>query len=965
MIGQTRQETDQLIFGAGVGAAKMSRPGYAVARYYHWIVAAFTCAVVLLEMIPIAAPRTIALWIGLYLLYFTLRQLMSERVRLIFYRPEFQLLRAQVSVIVVSLLIASLGPAGTATTLLLLFVLMLQAVSKHCRSWAYLITLAETWLALLLLAAHSLGQDLFSMQAFTAEVAVPCLWITVLSFMIHYLVRNVDARTDTIARYEMINALSSKLESLTDSDAKWRAALQTCVQVVQGYSGSLWFCDYNTQTLRLVAEHCDRGKTNKADTKLDTSPESCVSLRDNHVLSNVARDGQPSYCILASQEATCQGEIALRQACPQVFQDLYSMMTIPIADGTNSDTTRTMAVLCVGFKRSAPPRSTLLDAYQTMLMNMVHYIKPVLHYERVVQELKALQQIGGKALRGSNLDEVLKSILEETVNTLGFEFATISLVDEDERLIRTTKGIHVPERWIAMAIHPLDGNDIQADIIRTGKTEVIEAWDDRFDRRIWRKFGHKNAIRVFAPIKVYEHDSDQQRVIGTIEAGYWRESRAVIDDQQLAMLQSFITQAAVAIEKAQLFERMEQRNRALTSLHSVSQAISTARSLPQVLQEIGVSAEKVLGAQIVMLYRYNEENHRLEPPLISGTVWGKRPLNLDIKEDSILARIIRDKVPYYSSDALTDPYLTDYARPTAQAAGTKYRNFTQRQDIKSFAGVPLLANGHIVGVMCVNYRKRHRFARDEQQIVELFAQQAAIAIKNAEVNALNQELAVREERARLSRELHDSLAQDLPAICLMIDNVESLLPESPDRARYWLHRIRQTAEAARKKVSFSVFQLGSVGLQEGLRVDMASLCELIEECYGLQVDTDVDMPAMLHPTIENTVYLVVREALINAARHAHACLACVKIGVRNEYLYFWVRDDGCGFDTTLIDTRGSHGLNSMRDRIRMLGGRLHVGPNDRGGTLVVGQLPIGRDTDDRNTAGADHHFDRRGSSDLS
>lgn len=964
MIGQTRQETDQLIFGAGVGAATMSRPGYAVAKYYHWIVAGFTSAVVLLEMIPFVAPRTITMWIGLYLLYFALRQLMTRSARLFFYRPEVQLLRAQVSVVVVSLLIASIGPAGETTSLWLLFVLMLQAVSKHCRSWAYVITLSETWLALFLLAFHAFGQSLFSVQLLVAEVAVPCLWITLLSFMIHYLVRNVDARTETIARYEMVNALSGKLESLTDSNAKWRAALQTCVQVVQGYSGSLWFCDHKSQTLRLVAQHREPGKAGKADKKPEITAEIRLSLRDNHVLSQVARTSQPNYCILDSAEATCQGEVGLRQTCPQVFQDLYSVMSIPIADDADAGVPAPMALLCVGFNRAAPPRSALIDSYKSLLANMVHYIKPVLHYERVVQELRALQQIGEKTLRRSNLDEVLDSILEETVNTLGFEFATISLVDEDQRVIRTVKGIHVPGEWAAMAIHSLDGNDIQADIVRTGKTEVIEGWDERFDRRIWQKFGHKHAIRVFAPITVYKHDSDQKRVIGTIEAGHWRDNRTVIDDQQLAMLDSFITQSSIAIAKAQLLERMEQRNRALTSLHGVSQAISTARSLSQVLQEIGVSAEKVLGAQIVMLYRYSEEEHRLQPPLISGDVWGKRPLNLDLKEDSFLAKIIRDKEPYYSSDAISDPYLADDTHSAPQVARPKHRNFTQRQNIRSFAGVPLLANGQIVGIMCVNYRKRHCFERDEQQIVELFAQQAAIAIKNAEVNALNQELAVREERARLSRELHDSLAQDLPAIGLMVDNAESLLLQSPERAGYWLYRIRQTAEAARKKVSFSVFQLGNVGLQEGLHADMASLCELIEECYGLQISTEIDLPAALYPALEGTVYLVVREALINAARHAHACLACVKIGVQNDRLFFWVRDDGCGFDITSVDSRGSHGLNSMRDRVHMLGGRLHIGPSDSGGTLVVGQLPIGSDTDDRLKAGPDHNSDGRGPSDL-
>lgn len=951
MIGQTRQEMDKLILSAGFGAAKMSSLGYTIAKYYHWILAAFTVAVILLEMLPLVQAGTVALWIGLYLIYFAARQLMGERARTLFYQPEVQLLRAQLGVLVVSFLIYSLGRAGASTTLWLLFVLVLQAVSKHCRSWAYVLMLVESWLAILLLAILALGSALWTAPTFTAEVAVPCLWLGILSFIIHYLIRNVDVRTETIARYELVNTLSGRLESLENPDAKWQAVLQTCVQVVQGRSGTLWFCDYNTQTLRLVVEYNERaplaGDVAGAHAALETS----ASLASDHLLAQVARNGKPCYYVTDGQRAIWQDQSEIRVQRPQAFQNLYSVMSIPITDDGTSPTRQTLAVLCVGFERSAPPRQTLLTSYQTLLSNMVHYIKPILHYERTVQELKALQQIGSKASRAVELNQVLESILHEIVATLGFEFATVSLVDENEQLIRTVKGINVPDEWIETAVHPLHGRSIRADIVHTGKTEVIEEWDDRFDRRIWERFDHKNAVRVFSPIVTFEHDAHQEKVIGTVEAGYWKATRSVIDEQQLAMLQSFITQAAIAIEKAQLFERMNRRNQALTSLHRVGQSIGVARALPQVLQEIGVNAERVLGADIVMLYRYNEEEHRLQSPLITGTVWGNRPLSLDIKEDGVLAKIIREKASHLASDALADPYLTDYARPSGYPKSVRYRSFTQRQNIKSFAGVPLLANGHIVGVMCVNYRKRHQFANDEQQILELFAQQAAIAIKNAEVNELTHELAAREERSRLSRELHDSISQYLPAISLMADNARALLIRDPARAQDWLDKIQLAAHAASSKVDFAVFQLRSVGLKDSLPTDMGELSQLVDECFGLEVELDIRLTCAIPPSIEEAVYLIVKEALINSARHAHARQACIKIALQHGSIYFWVRDDGCGFDSEKVDERHSHGITSMRERTKMLGGRLHIGPTGSGGTIVVGQLPLGRNTDERETSG--------------
>lgn len=942
MIRQTRQEMDQLIFEAGFGTAKLSQLGYIAAKYYHWIIGGFTVTVILIVALPIASPQVVVLWIGAYLVYFAARQLMNERVRTLFYRPSVQFLRAQAAMLAIVLLIHYLGPKGQQTNLWLLFILALQLTSKHCPTWAFLVSVVEVWVILLALRLDTARPPNFSSGYLYAnsDVFIQCLWIGILAFILHYLVRNIDARNDTIAGYELVNTLSSRLDPLTNSEEKWKAVLETCLKVVGGHTGSLWICDYKRQEIKLLAESSINLSNQNCSTMVETTQQKAISLTGDDVMAHVAHTGTACYCVADTNRATCKGGEELQLKCPAVFPGIHSLMVIPIADSSGLHA-RTMALLCVDFHKSSPPPQQVVSDYQNLLSNMVHHIKPLFYYEKHLRELTALQTIGRKASRELELNRVLDSVLEATVTTLGFEFATISLVDGDQELIKTVRGINVPTEWIDMAVHHLDSDDIQADIVRTGKTEVIEGWDSRFDRRIWERFGHKDMIRVFAPIVTVDRQTRKEKVIGTVEAGYRKDNRSTIDEQQVDILKAFINQASIAIEKAQLFERMEKRAEALTSLHKVGQAIGAARELPHLLEEIGRSAERILGADIVMLYRYDDEENRVQPPLIFGTVWGKRSLSLKIKEEGILAKIIKDKAPYYAPNALENPYLTERLVDNTQDKRVVHRSFTQRQNIKSFAGVPLLSNGHIVGVMCVNYRKRHQFAEDEQQILELFAQQAAMAIKNAEINELARQLAINEERSRLSRELHDSISQYLPSIVLMADNAGALLETRPQQAWCWLEKIQRAAQAVIKAMVFNVFQLKPVRLEDGIGAGIAAYAQMIRDCFGLQVEMEIDLPERLQPSLEEGIYIVVREAITNSARHAQAHHVYVQITSEKGHVYFQVRDDGCGFDPKLQTHKHCHGLTNMRERIRVIGGNLKIRTAPGQGTLVEGRVPAG------------------------
>lgn len=79
------------------------------------------------------------------------------------------------------------------------------------------------------------------------------------------------------------------------------------------------------------------------------------------------------------------------------------------------------------------------------------------------------------------------------------------LVNEDTREIGTVRGLNVPAEWVAEARHQLDSHDIQADVIRSGRVEVIGEADPRFDAQIWARHNHEQLVRVWVLLGRVNH----------------------------------------------------------------------------------------------------------------------------------------------------------------------------------------------------------------------------------------------------------------------------------------------------------------------------------------------------------------------------------------------------------------------------------------------------------------------------
>jgi len=264
------------------------------------------------------------------------------------------------------------------------------------------------------------------------------------------------------------------------------------------------------------------------------------------------------------------------------------------------------------------------------------------------------------------------------------------------------------------------------------------------------------------------------------------------------------------------------------------------------------------------------------------------------------------------------------------------------QEILAAAVVPLHLEGQPVGGLWVGRYAYVPFTHDDLLGLEHLADQAVIALEHALMTTRLQSLAVIDERSRLAREMHDSLAQILGYLSLEMQTLEILVRQgNVDLVLAALKKARERIHAAHSDVRESILCLrttlaGDTGLIPALR-------EYVEG-FGVQTGvttqfiTDVEDLHGLSPVAETQLVRIVQEALTNVRKHAQAHHLQVRVMVRDGRLGVVVADDGIGFSPR--GDRSHFGLQTMSERAASVGGQLTVTTRPGEGTQVELWLPL-------------------------
>jgi NarL family two-component system sensor histidine kinase YdfH len=204
-----------------------------------------------------------------------------------------------------------------------------------------------------------------------------------------------------------------------------------------------------------------------------------------------------------------------------------------------------------------------------------------------------------------------------------------------------------------------------------------------------------------------------------------------------------------------------------------------------------------------------------------------------------------------------------------------------------------------------------------------------------------EDLTLANERQRMARELHDTLAQGLAGLVLQLEAIDSHLSRgNPVKAQsitqQAMDRARSTLADARRAID----DLRSGGFSDiDLETAVRAEADRFTAASGIPCDLSIELPPALSDDVRECARRVVSEGLTNIARYAQAQHTAVSLQPIDQALHIEVRDDGVGFDPAQIGA-GHYGLIGLRERVRLIGGTLTIESAPGQGTTLKVQLPL-------------------------
>jgi DNA-binding NarL/FixJ family response regulator/signal transduction histidine kinase len=486
-----------------------------------------------------------------------------------------------------------------------------------------------------------------------------------------------------------------------------------------------------------------------------------------------------------------------------------------------------------------------------------------------------------------------------------------------------------------------------ASVMRAGQALLIpdlqaEPWQTQLSPKKLRQAAQAaSRSSVIVPLQL------GKRITGMLEFQSRQPDAYVEADVETA--QRIATQIAPVVEALHLYKREELVRRQLETIFEISQALSVSLDIEETLPVLGRSLTQALALPTCAIYLYDEARRALVP----RADYGQEEMEAAAYQVRDVDAIRRAFYQYsFSIDEPYGAYLNSLRQPVAidNPQDNPYlpTEFVRDVPFVAVMQVPLVVRDRMIGMAALPvWEDGQGFTERQLRLAMGIGQAAAVAIEHAQVYARARELGMAEERNRLAREVHDTLAQGLTAIALQLEAADRLMPAGAEAKRL-VGEARALARTSLAEARRAVWGLAPSPL------DGRTLAEaLADEVAGFGRRTGLTAAFSARgeaPTVPGetaaAVLRVVQEALHNVEKHAQASRVRVELEYRqaggSSQLSFLVADDGIGFDPAdpRADVGGGFGLTSMQERMHLAGGRLDVESAPGWGARVRGQVAV-------------------------
>ena len=371
---------------------------------------------------------------------------------------------------------------------------------------------------------------------------------------------------------------------------------------------------------------------------------------------------------------------------------------------------------------------------------------------------------------------------------------------------------------------------------------------------------------------------------------------------------------------------------ALYALDRATRAIAGELDLDRVLQLIVDSVRELVGSEYAALGIVDSRG-QIERFITSGISPELRAkIGPPPSGHGLLGTIIRDGVSLRIPDIEKHP--------------ERYGFPPNHPSMHSLLGVPIRVAGEPVGNFYLTEKLgAAEFSVDDQELVEMFALHAGIAIQNARLHQDVQQLAVVDERLRISRDLHDGIIQSIYAVSLSLEDVAELVEDDPIEAVARVDRAIDRLHTTIGDIRTFIVGLGpeaGTGLAGALEAMAGEMLAGSSTELTLDLSGAAALDSRLSPEAAHELVQIAREALSNVARHSAAGRASLALQADGADAELRIEDDGAGFDPERRFGSGHFGLANLRDRAAAVAGTLTIDSEPGKGARIIVRLPTSR-----------------------
>jgi two-component system, NarL family, sensor kinase len=382
-------------------------------------------------------------------------------------------------------------------------------------------------------------------------------------------------------------------------------------------------------------------------------------------------------------------------------------------------------------------------------------------------------------------------------------------------------------------------------------------------------------------------------------------------------------------------------SRELTTLTALAQALSRSADLPESLDSALATVAELLGLETGWVWLLEDETE--EPRLAAARS---------------LPPVLRDHPEAMHGDCYC---LSTFRAGDLRGAANVNVVWCSRLEkvvhapvgegpggttLRCHASVPLVVGERRLGMLNMASSDWRVLSDDELSLLTTAGALVSLAVERSRLEVAGARAVAAEERNRLAREIHDTLAQSLAGLTMQLEVADAMAARQGDeRLNQAVTRALALTRSALQEARRSVLDLRAAPL-EGRTLSRA-LTELAVETRAAHPELEVEVASegfdrtagRLPPAVEVGLYRIAQQALANVARHAGPARAVVRLTLEPGQVHLRVEDNGVGFDPTAMPP-DRFGVIGMGERARLLGGALVIETSPGGGTAIDVLVPL-------------------------